>query len=117
MKKKWLIQKKNSDLNKLKFSSNLPLAFTEHGAVMLASILNSQRAMEVNIQIVRVFIKMRELILSHKDLLIEMEEIRKKVANQDDKIELVFDYLTQFIAQQEQPNIRESIGFKPKRKY
>lgn len=114
--KKWLIQK-NSDLNKLKFSSNLPLAFTEHGAVMLASILNSQRAMEVNIQLVRVFIKMRELILSHKDLLIEMEEIRKKVANQDDKIELVFDYLTQFIAQQEQPNIRESIGFKPKRKY
>ena len=104
-------------LRKLKFSQYLPYAFTEHGAVMLASILNSQRAMEVNIQIVRVFIKMRELILSHKDLLIEMEEIRKKVANQDDKIELVFDYLTQFIAQQEQPNIRESIGFKPKRKY
>lgn len=111
--KNWLVEK-NTDLNKLKFSSNLPLAFTEHGAVMLASVLNSQRAIEVNLQIVRVFIKMRELILSHKDLLIEMEEIRKKVANQEDKIELVFDYLTQFIIKQEQPKPLKSIGFKRK---
>ena len=54
----------------LKFSPNLPYAFTEHGAVMLASILNSNRAIEVNIQIVSVFTKMREMLLTHKDILL-----------------------------------------------
>jgi hypothetical protein len=54
----------------LKFSPNLPFVFTEHGAVMLASVLNSQRAIEVNIQIVRVFSRMRELLLTHKDILL-----------------------------------------------
>ena len=52
----------------LKFSPNLPFVFTEHGAAMLASVLNSQRAIEVNIQIVRVFSRMRELLLTHKDI-------------------------------------------------
>lgn len=59
--KDWLIE--NSDrLSRLKFSATLPLAFTEHGVVMLASVLNSQRAVEVSVQIVRIFIKMRETI-------------------------------------------------------
>jgi phage regulator Rha-like protein len=57
-------------LASLKFSPNLPYAFAEHGAVMLASILNSNRAIEVNIQIVRVFTKMREMLLTHKDILL-----------------------------------------------
>jgi hypothetical protein len=113
--KQWLIDNIPT-LNKLKFSPNLPLAFTEHGAVMLASVLNSDRAIEVNIQIVRIYTKMRELILTHKDLLIEMEEIRKKIAGQDQRIDLVFDYLTQFITQQEDPKPRKQIGFKPKKK-
>jgi hypothetical protein len=93
-----------------------PYAFTEQGVAQLSSVLNSQRAIAVNIQIIRLFTRMRKMFLTHKDLLIEMEEIRKKVANQDDKIELVFDYLTQFIIQQEQPTPRKSIGFKPKKK-
>ena len=57
-------------LRTLKFSPVLPFAFTEQGAVMLASVLNSERAIEMNIQIVRVFTKIREMLLAHKDILL-----------------------------------------------
>lgn len=90
----------------------LPYVFTEQGVAMLSSVLNSQVAIKVNIQIIRVFTKMREMLLTHKDLLLEMEEIRKKVSGQDEKIELVFNYLKQFIKEQETP--RKQIGYKRK---
>ncbi|MFN6946652.1 MAG: ORF6N domain-containing protein [Cytophagaceae bacterium] len=100
-------------LKKLKFSPNLPYAFTEHGAVMLASVLNSDRAIDVNIQIVRIFIKMREMLLTQKDLLLKFEEMEKRIAGQDDKIYQIFDYLRQYINEQETP--RPEIGFKSKK--
>jgi len=87
-----------------------PYVFTEQGVAQLSSVLNSERAIAVNIQIIRLFTKMRKLLLTHKDLLLEMEEIRKKISGQDEKIELIFNYLKQFIKDQEAP--RESIGFK-----
>src|SRR5437762_1194460 len=74
-----------------------PFAFTEHGVLMLSSVLNSERAMRVNIQIVRLFIKMREIILTHKDLLLKIEQIEKKVLNHDGKVQLLFDYLNKFM--------------------
>lgn len=101
-------------LKSLKYSSFLPYAFTEHGAVMLASILNSQRAVEVNIQIVRIFIKMREMLLSHKELLLKVEQIEKRVGGQDEKVQLLFNYLNEFITEQEKP--RKRIGYKIKGK-
>jgi hypothetical protein len=88
----------------------LPYVFTEQGVAMLSSVLNSSVAINVNIQIIRVFTKMREMLLTHKDLLIGMEEIRKKVSGQDEKIEIIFNYLKQFIKEQETP--RKSIGYK-----
>ena len=63
----------------------------------------------MSIRIIEIFVKMREILLTHKDLLLEMEQIRKKVAGQDDKIELIFEYLKQFIKGQEKP--RKKIGF------
>jgi hypothetical protein len=93
-------------LNKLKFSPNLPYAFTEHGAVMLASVLNSERAIDVNVQIVRLFIKVREMLLTHKDILFKVEQIEKKVGKQDEKIQAIFDYLKQ------DHKIRKSQGLK-----
>jgi len=87
-----------------------PFCFTEQGVTMLSCVLNSDRAIAVNIQVIRLFTKMREMILTHKDLLIEMESIRKKVTGQDEKIDLIFDYLKQFIQQQETP--RKQIGYK-----
>ena len=102
-------------LKKLKFSPYLPFVFTEHGAVMLASVLNSERAITVNIQIVRIFNKMREMMLLHKDLLLEMQKINSILVDHDDKIELIFEYLKQFeqtkIQELEQQTLRK-IGFK-----
>jgi phage regulator Rha-like protein len=102
-------------LNKLKFSPYLPFVFTEHGAVMLASVLNSQRAIHVNIQIVRIFNKIRGIVLLHKDILSEIQKMNSKLTDHEDKILLVFEYLKQFeqnkIQKLEQQN-RPKIGFK-----
>lgn len=87
-----------------------PFCFTEQGVTMLSCVLNSKRAIAVNIRIVRIFTKMRAMLITHKDLLLEMESIRKKVSGQDEKIELIFNYLKQFIKEQEIP--REKIGYK-----
>lgn len=87
-----------------------PFCFTEQGVTMLSCVLNSERAIKVNIRVIRTFAKMREMLLTHKDLLLEMEEIRKKVSGQDEKIELIFNYLRQFIKEQENP--RKKIGYK-----
>lgn len=93
----------------LKFSPNLPFAFTEHGAVMLASVLNSERAIEVNIQIVRVFTKMREMIMTHKDILLQLEKMEKKLAGHDIDITLIFQYLKKLLTSPQPP--RRKIGF------
>lgn len=66
----------------------------------------------VNIQIIRIFTKMREMIQTHKDLLLKMEKLEKKVTGQDEKIALIFKYLQKFINIQEKP--RKSIGFRRK---
>lgn len=86
-----------------------PFCFTEQGVAQLSSVLNSERAIAVNIQIIRLFTKMRKLLLTHKDLLSEMEEIRKKVTGQDEKIELIFKYLRQFISDWKTPG--KKIGY------
>ena len=86
------------------------MAFTEQGVSMLSSVLNSKTAIRINIHIIRIFTRMREMLLTQKDLLLEMEEIRKKVSGQDEKIALVFSYLKQFIKEKEIP--RKKIGFK-----
>ncbi len=99
-------------LQNLKFSPNLPFAFTEHGAVMLAGVLNSERAIEVNIQIVRVFTKMREILLTHKDILLELEKIEQKLTGHDEDIQLIFQYLKQLLNPPQPP--RRKIGFRRK---
>lgn len=92
-----------------------PFAFTEHGILMLASVLNTERAIQVNIQLVRVFNKMREMLLSHKDLFLELEKVKDQLSDHDNKFMLIFEYLKQFEEakqqQLEQAN-REKIGFK-----
>jgi ORF6N domain len=101
-------------LNRLKYSPNLPFVFTEHGAVMLASVLNSERAIEVNVQIVRIFTRLRELVLTHKDILLKLEQIERKAVKQDDDIKLIFEYLRELLNPPSQP--MRKIGFKIKGK-
>lgn len=92
-----------------------PLAFTEQGVAMLSSVLNSDRAIMVNIQIIRVFTKMRELLQTHKEILRKLEEIKIKDIEQDNKIMLIFEYLKQFEEARQQQldqDNRKRIDFK-----
>ncbi len=73
-----------------------PFAFTEHGILMLASVLNTERAIQVNIQLVRIFNKMREMLQSNKELIVALEQLRDKINDHDDKFILIFDYLKKF---------------------
>ena len=99
-------------LNGLKFSPVLPYVFTEHGAVMLASVLNSDKAIEVNIQIVRVFTQIRQMLSDHTELRLEIEKIKKKVDNHNKNIEIVFQYLDELLEKKDNQKPRKQIGFK-----
>jgi phage regulator Rha-like protein len=84
----------------------LPYAFTENGVAMLSSVLNSERAIDVNIQIMRTFTKLREMLLTHKDLQKKIEELERKY---DTQFKVVFDAIRQLMAPPE-PKKRK-IGF------
>jgi hypothetical protein len=68
----------------------LPLAFTEQDVAMLSSVLNSETAIRVNIRIIRIFTKMRELLLTHKDILLQLEKMESKLAGLDADIAIIF---------------------------
>lgn len=88
----------------------LPFAFTEHGVLMLSSVLRSEQAVQVNIQIMRVYSKMKELLLMHKDILMKLEQLERKTDKHDEQIELIFDCIKKLV---EEPKERtERIGFK-----
>jgi len=89
-----------------------PMAFTEHGVLMLSSILNSKKAIEVNIQIMRIFTRIRQIFTDTLSLKLEVEEIKKRLKNQDKNIELVFKYLDNLITRQQNPTPRKRIGYK-----
>ena len=87
-----------------------PYAFTEHGVLMLSSVLNSENAIAVNIKIMRVFSGIRKAIIDNSELRLAIEEIKKKTDNNSKNIELVFQYLDELIEKKEQP--RKKIGYK-----
>ena len=90
----------------------LPYAFTEHGVAMLSGVLNGVRAITVNIQIMRVFTKVREILMDNLSVRLEIEEIKKKLVNQDKNIELVFSYLDEMIEKHEPYKPVKVKGFK-----
>ncbi len=96
-------------LQNLKFSSVCPYAFTEHGAVMVATVLNTPRAVEVSLAVVRTFVKLREMVASHKDLAEKLKAMEQKY---DGQFRVVFDALRQLMSSDEVE--KESIGFKVK---
>jgi hypothetical protein len=79
----------------------LPYAFTEHGVLMLSSVLNSDKAIQTNIQIMRIFSKVRQMLLDTTDLKIDILQIQKKLENHDKNIELVFSYLDELSEKKE----------------
>ncbi len=93
----------------------LPMAFTEHGVLMLASVLNSDRAIQINLQIVRIFIRMREMLVSNQEILNRLEKVEQKSEEHDDQIMLIVDHMSQLeeIKQQElEQKNRKRIGFR-----
>ena len=95
----------------------LPYVFTEHGVLQLANVVRSRRAKQMSIRIIEVFVKMREMLQTHKDILLKMDKLEKKLMKQDEKmnkygeeIQLIFAYLKELL---NPPNPqRERIGFK-----
>lgn len=88
-----------------------PYAFTEHGAVMLASVLNSDIAVSASIQIVRAFNTLRRMSLAHQDLALALDKLARKVAGHDEQFKIVFRTLRRLIAPPARP--RKQIGFVP----
>jgi len=96
-------------LRKLKFSPVLPFVFTEHGALMLANVLNSKRAVQMSIFIVRTFIKLRELLLTHEELIYRLARVEHKVGKHDREIQEILEAIRKLTEQPPEP-VR-AIGF------
>ena len=89
-----------------------PYVFTEQGVAMLSSVLNSKQAIQVNIRIIRVFRRLRQILHDNTELRLAIEEIRKKTKNNTQNIELVFKYLDELLDKKENPKPVTQIGFK-----
>jgi len=104
--------------NALKHSSSLPFAFTEHGALMLASVLNSPRAVETSVYVVRAFVRLREILSTHKELAEKLRELESKFDGHDEQIREIIEAINQLLIPPEKP--KRQIGFQvkePKQKY
>lgn len=91
-----------------------PYAFTEHGVLMLSSVLNSDRAINVNIRVIRIFSRMREILSAHKDILFQLDQIQQQLAEHDNSILLIFEYIEQLEQEKQQlseQQNRRRIGF------
>lgn len=88
----------------------LPYVFTEQGVAMLSSVLNSETAISVNIQIIRIFTRMREMLLTNKDILVKLEKLERTAMSHDEELKLIFKYLRELLNSPEEP--RKKIGFK-----
>lgn len=93
-------------LARLKFSRTLPHAFTEHGVLMLANVLNSPVAVAMSVEIVRAFVRMREIVATHRDLARKLDTLERKY---DSQFRAVFDAIRQLMAEEAKP--RRRIGF------
>lgn len=98
-------------------SKYLPMAFTEQGVAMLSSVLSSGQAIKVNIQIIRIFTRIRQMFLDNTDLRLEIEKIKTKLDSHDKNMEIVFRYLDELIDQRKEPEPRKRIGYKPDEGY
>ncbi len=96
-----------SDMKGLRYA---PYCFSEQGVTMLSCILNSDRAIEVNINIIRVFTRIKEMLLTHKDILLKLEQLERQVVQNNEDIQLIFEALKQLL-NQPVPE-RKPIGYK-----
>lgn len=106
------LRSQNATLKQGAHSKYLPFAFTEHGVLMLSNVLRSGRAIEMSIRIIDIFVKLREMLASNTELRWEIEEIKKKLRNQSQNLEIVFGYLDELIEKKTDPEPRKHIGYR-----
>jgi len=98
-------------LQNLKYSPVNPLAFTEHGVIMAASVLNSSKAVEVSVYVVRAFVRLREMVAGHKELARRIAELERKLGDHDEQIMVLIQAIKQLMDPRLPPKTRR-IGFK-----
>jgi phage regulator Rha-like protein len=98
-------------LQVLKFSSVLPLVFTEHGVLMLANVLQSERAVEMSIKLIEVFVRLREMALSQTDILLKLNQLENQVGKNSEEIKALFMAVKKMLIPEEQSK-RKRIGVK-----
>ena len=92
----------------------LPYAFTEQGVAMLSSVLRSKRAIQVNVAIMRTFVKLREILLTHKELAHQLVDLERRLEDHDEQIQTIFEAIRQLMTPPAKP--RKNIGFEVKEK-
>lgn len=108
-KEKTEVVAKCDHLKNLKYSPNLPYVFTEHGAIMLATVLNSAVAIEASIHVVRAFVRLREIFSNNKKLALKLQKLEKRIEEQDEKIYTIFEAINSLMAPPEKK--KREIGF------
>ncbi len=93
-----------------------PFCFTEQGVAMLSSVLNSEKAITVNIQIIRIFTRIRKMLTDNTEIRWIIEELRTKTENNTKNIEVVFQYLDELLDKKENTKLKEQIGYKMSKK-
>jgi hypothetical protein len=99
-----------SPSSKQQLGGHLPYAFTEHGVLMLANVLRSKKAVHVGLRIIEIFVKMREMLSTHKDVLLKLEQLEKKVTGHDADVQVIFQCLKQMLDPPREP--RPRVGFR-----
>ena len=107
-----LMVSQNAIPSKKVLGGSLPYAFTEHGILQLSNVIKSERATQMSIKIIEIFVSLREFLTDNLKVKLEIEEIKKKLANQNKNIELVFSYLDEMIEKQDKKVERNKIGYK-----
>ena len=105
----------NAIPSKKYLGGSLPYVFTEHGILQLANVIKSDRATQMSIKIIELFVKMREALTDNLSLKLEIEEIKKKLTNHGKNIELVFNYMDELIEKKDDKKPRKQIGYKADR--
>ncbi len=96
-------------LSKLKYSKALPYAFTEHGTIMAASVLNSAQAVEMSVFIVRAFVRLRQIIAEHKEIASKLQKLERRIAEHDEQILTLLEAIHQLMAPPDRQ--QKKIGF------
>src|SRR4030042_467400 len=98
-------------LKNLKYAKALPNAFTEHGAIMAASVLNTEKAIQISVYVVRAFVKLREMLSTHKELAYKLAALERKLQNHDESIQSLVTAIRQLMAPPEPEPPKKRIGF------